>query len=97
MIIKIQNKYNIIPITLFWLWLIFSVFLIFKVALDEQKCGTMIVLLGAPTITILFALCFLLIISVTNLFSKEKYYTDHEFISIPFLFFIGLLMVSLLV
>ena len=82
--IRINNKFNIIPIVVFWLWLIFSGFLIFTAFLDKPRCGTMMVLLGVPIINILIALIMVLIISIINLFSKKKYYTDHEFISIPF-------------
>ena len=86
--IRINNKFNIIPIVVFWLWLIFSGFLIFTAFLDKPRCGTMMVLLGVPVITLLIALFTLLILSIINLFFKKKYYTDYEFISIPFLIMI---------
>ena len=94
--IKINNKLNIIPISIYLLWLGFVLFFFFFRITSfskETPCGAGYMMIGLPIFTFVFSLLALLLIAIVNLFSKKKYYTDFEFISIPFVFLIAILAI----
>ena len=85
--IKISNKLNSIPIALYLLWVGFVLYFFFFQIISfskETPCGAGYMMFGLPIFTFVFSLVALLLIAIINLFSKKKYYTDYEFISIPF-------------
>ena len=96
--IKISNKLNIIPISIYLLWigfvLCFFFFQIFSFS-KETPCGAGYMMIGLPIFTLVFSLFSLLLIAIINLFSKKKYYTDYEFISIPFFVLIGIMILTM--
>lgn len=86
--IKINNKKNIFPIGIYTIWICFVLyFLFFRINLFSEKtpCGAGTAIVGLALFTIIFSLLALLVIAIINLFSKQKYYTDYEYISIPFI------------
>ncbi|MCF6139691.1 hypothetical protein L1S34_00170 [Flavobacterium sp. K77] len=98
--IKINNKKNIIPIGLYLLWIVFVLyFFFFKINSfsNETPCGAGYMMIGLPIFTILFSLFGLLILTAINLFSKKKYYTDFEFISIPFIVLIVIVIFTMFI
>jgi hypothetical protein len=98
--IKISNKLNTIPIALYLLWVIFVLcfflFLFYSFSIENNR-GEGYVMLGLQIFTIVFSLFSLLLIAIINLFSKKKYYTDFEFISIPFFVLIGIMIITMLI
>lgn len=62
----------------------------------ETPCGAGYLMIGLPLLTPILALIALLVIALLNLFSKKKYYTDFEYISIPLLLLLGILMVKMI-
>jgi hypothetical protein len=97
--IKISNKINIIPIILYLLWIGFVLYFFFFQIISfskETPCGAGYMMIGLPIFTFVFSLFTLLVIAIINLFSKKKYYTDYEFISIPFFVLIGILIITML-
>jgi hypothetical protein len=98
--IKINNKINIIPIGLYLLWIVFVLyFFFFEIIIfsNETPCGAGYMMIGLPIFTIFFSLFALLIMTAINLFSKKKYYTDFEFISIPFIVIIAILILTMFI
>ncbi len=98
--IKINNKINIIPIGLYLLWIVFVLyFFFFEIIIfsKETPCGAGYMMIGLPIFTIFFSLFALLIMTAINLFSKKKYYTDFEFISIPFIVIIAILILTMFI
>jgi hypothetical protein len=96
--IKISNKFNIIPIFLYLLWIGFVLYFFFFRILSfskETPCGAGYMMIGLPIFTFVFTLISLLLIAIINLFSKKKYYTDYEFISIPFFVLTGIFIISM--
>jgi hypothetical protein len=53
-------------------------------------------MIGLPLLTPIVALIALLVIALINLFSKKKYYTDFEYITIPLFILLGILMVKMI-
>jgi hypothetical protein len=98
--IKISNKLNTIPIALYLLWVIFVLcfflFLFYSFSKESNR-GEGYVMLGLQIFTIVFSLFSLLLIAIINLFSKKKYYTDFEFISIPFFVLIGIMILTMII
>ena len=98
--IKISNKLNSIPIALYLLWvgfiLYFFFFQIFSFS-KETPCGAGYMMIGLPILTFVFSLVALLLIAIINLFSKKKYYTDYEFISIPFFVLIAIMIFTMII
>ncbi len=97
--IKISNKFNIIPITSYLIWIGFVLyFFFFRISSfsKETPCGAGYMMIGLPIFTFVFSLFTLLLIAIINFFSKKKYYTDYEFISIPFLILTGIFIFSML-
>ena len=80
---KIQNKINIIPITLYFIWslyvLYFYLFRIYSFA-NETPCGAGYLMIGLPVFTIIFTLFSLVIILILNKMHKKKYHVDFEYI-----------------
>lgn len=100
MIIKIHNKLNIITIALYFLWIGFVMYFFFFKIISfskETPCGAGYMMIGLPIFTFVFSLFELLLITIINLFSKKKYYTDYEFISIPFFVLIGIMILTMLI
>jgi ABC-type Fe3+-siderophore transport system permease subunit len=98
--IKISNKLNIIPISLYLMWIVFVLYFFFFQIISfskEAPCGAGYMMIGLPIFTIVFSLFSLLLIAIINLFSKKKYYTDFEFISIPFFVLIGIMILTMLI
>jgi hypothetical protein len=96
--IKISNKFNIIPISLYLIWIGFVLYFFFFKIISfskETPCGAGYMMIGLPIFTFVFALFSLLLIAIINLLSKKKYYTDYEFISIPFFIITGILMFTM--
>jgi hypothetical protein len=54
-------------------------------------------MIGLPIFTFVFSLIALLLIAIINLFSKKKYYTDYEFISIPFVALIAIMIFTMII
>jgi hypothetical protein len=69
-------------------------FYIFKLVsfTKHTPCGAGTMMVGLMFLTPILSLLFLLILAIINLISKKKYYTDYEFISLPFLFLIGIVL-----
>jgi len=59
---------------------------------DHAPCGAGNMMVGLMFLTPILSLLFLLILAIINLISKKKYYNDYEFISLPFLFLIGIVL-----
>lgn len=98
--IKISNKFNIIPISLYLLWIGFVLYFFFFKIISfskETPCGARYLMVGLPFFTFVFTLFSFLLIAIINLFSKKKYYVDYEFISIPFFVLIGILIFTILI
>ena len=98
--IKINNKINIIPIGLYLLWIVFVLYFFFFEIISfskETPCGAGYMMIGLPIFTILFSFFAFLIMTAINLFSKKKYYTDFEFISIPFIVIIAILIFTMFI
>ncbi len=98
--IKINNKLNIIPISLYVLWIGFVLYFFFFHIISfskETPCGAGYMMIGLPIFTFVFSLFSLLLIAIINLFSKKKYYTDYEFISIPFFVLIIIMILTMLI
>ena len=98
--IKINNKINIIPIGLYLLWIVFVLYFFFFDIIffsKETPSGAGYMMIGLPIFTIFFSLFALLIMTAINLFSKKKYYTDFEFISIPFIVMIAILILTMFI
>ena len=98
--IKISNKLNSIPIALYLLWVGFLLYFFFFQIISfskETPCGAGYMMIGLPIFTFVFSLVALLLIAIINLFSKKKYYTDYEFISIPFFVLIGIMVFKMLI
>ncbi|MFT5753307.1 MAG: hypothetical protein ACI924_000521 [Flavobacterium sp.] len=85
---KIRNKINIIPITLYFIWCLYVVFFyLFRMNsfANESPCGAGYLMIGLPFFTIIFTLFTLLIISILNKIHKKKYFFDYEYIVVLFL------------
>jgi hypothetical protein len=98
--IKISNKLNIIPISLYVLWIGFLLYFFFFQIIyfsKETTCGEGYMMIGLPIFTFVFSLFSLSLIAIINLFSKKKYYTDYEFISIPFFVLIVIMILTMLI
>jgi len=98
--IKISNKLNIIPISLYLTWIGFVLYFFFFQIISfskETPCGAEYMMIGLPIFTFVFSLIALLLIAIINLFSKKKYYTDYEFISIPFFALIVIMVFIMLI
>lgn len=97
--IKISNKLNTIPIALYVLWVLFVLcfffFQLYSFSIENNH-GEGYVMIGLQILTIVFSFFSLLLIAIINLFSKKKYYTDYEFISIPFFVLIGIMILTML-
>jgi hypothetical protein len=96
--IKIHNKFNVFPIILYLLWIVYVLYFFFFQIFSfskETPCGAGYMMIGLPIFTFVFSLFSLLLIAIINLFSKKKYYTDYEFISIPFFILIGILILTM--
>jgi hypothetical protein len=86
--IKIENRINLIPITLYLIWCLYVLyFFLFKMKsfANESPCGAGYLMIGLPIFTILFSIITLIILLILNKIHKNKYYTDFEYITIPFL------------
>ena len=97
--LKISNKLNIIPISLYLLWIGFVLFFFFfriTSFVNETPCGAGYMMIGLPIFTFAFSLLSLLLLAIINLFSKKKYYTDYEFISVPFFIVILIMIFNML-
>ena len=95
----IKNKINTIPIGLYLIWIVFVLYyFFFKVDSfsGETACGAGYLMLGLPLLTPIVALIALLVIALINLFSKKKYYTDFEYITIPLFILLGILIVKMI-
>lgn len=80
---KIKNKINIFPIALYLIWAgIVLNYYFFKSQSfqSETPCGAGYMMIGLPIMSVVFALFFLIVIAIINLFSKEEFYTDFKFI-----------------
>lgn len=98
--IKISNKLNSIPIALYLLWVGFVLYFFFFQIISfskETPCGAGYMMIGLPIFTFVFSLVALLLIAIINLFSKKKYYTDYEFISIPFFALIAIMIFTMII
>ena len=98
--IKISNKLNIIPISLYLMWIGFVLYFFFFQIISfskETPCGAGYMMIGLPIFTFVFSLIALLLIAIINLFTKKKYYTDYEFISIPFFALIVIMVFTMLI
>jgi hypothetical protein len=96
----IKNKINTIPIGLYLIWIVFVLYyFFFKVDSfsEETPCGAGYLIIGLPILTPIIALIALLIIALINLFSKQKYYTDFEYISIPLLILLAIFILKIFV
>lgn len=85
---KIQNKINIIPITLYFIWSLYVLyFYLFRINsfANQTPCGAGYLMIGLPVFTIIFTLFTLVIILILNKMHKKKYYVDFEYILVPFL------------
>jgi hypothetical protein len=94
--IKFENKINIIPITLYFIWCLYVLyFFLFRIKSfsNETACGTGYLMVGIPIFTIIFTFFTLIILLILNKMFKKKYYTDYEYITIPFLIltFLGII------
>lgn len=93
----IKNKINTIPIVLYLVWIVFVLnYFFFKIDSfsEETPCGAGYMMIGLPILTLIVALIALFVIALINLFTKKKYYTDFEYISIPLLILVGILIVK---
>lgn len=96
--LKITNKFNILPIIVYLLWVVFVMyFFFFKIYSfsNEFPCGAGYMMIGMPIMTFVFTLVSLLLVAVINLFSRKKYYVDFEFISIPFFVMVGIFIATI--
>lgn len=85
---KIQNKINIIPITLYFIWCLYVLyFYLFRINsfANETPCGAGYLMIGLPVFTIIFTLFSLVIILILNKMHKKKYRVDFEYVLVPFL------------
>lgn len=86
--IKVENKINLIPITLYFIWCLYLLyFYLFRIKSfsNETPCGAGYLMIGLPIFTIIFTLFALIIILILNKMHKKKYYVDYEYITMPFL------------
>ena len=89
----IRNKYNIVTILIYLLWITFiiSTIINFDNITDAGQKGTLFV--GLPIVTLIITLFCLIIITITNLICRKDFYNDLLYILIPFL---GLLLYTFL-
>jgi len=93
--LKINNKNNILPIVLYNIWVLYVLyFYFFKLEMfkNNTPCGAGYMMFGLMIFTPILSLLFLLILAIINLISKKKYYTDYEYISLPFLLLVGIIL-----
>ncbi|MGM8360880.1 hypothetical protein ACSV4D_03085 [Flavobacterium sp. ARAG 55.4] len=64
---------------------------------NHNPCGAGNMMVGLMFLTPILSLLFLLVLAIINLISKKKYYTDYEFISLPFLFLIGIVLLIIFI
>ncbi len=98
--LKINNKNNILPIGLHSLWVLFVLYFYFFKTVsfkNHHPCGAGYMITALMLLTPILSLLFLLIIAIINLISKKKYYTDYEYISLPFLFLIGIVFLIMII
>ena len=94
--IKVKNKYNYPILIVQLLFLLFLFFFFVVVNTDEVKSGTMIAYMGILYLTILAFPIVLVVIVITNLICKKKYYTDMKCIAIPYIV-IGILLLIFII
>lgn len=89
----IRNKYNIVTILIYLIWITFiiSTIINFDNITDAGQKGALFV--GLPIVTLIITLFCLIIITITNLICKKDFYNDLLYILIPFL---GLLLYTFL-
>lgn len=98
--LKVNNKNNILPIGLHCLWVLFVLYFhLFKMESfkNHAPCGAGYMMLGLMFLTPVLSLLFLLVLSIINVISKKKYYTDYEFISLPFLLLVGIVLLIMFI
>jgi hypothetical protein len=86
--VKFENKINIIPITLYFIWCLYVLyFFLFRIKsfASETPCGAGYLMIGLPVFTIIFTFFTLIIILILNKMHKKKYHLDYEYVIIPFL------------
>lgn len=82
--IKFENKINIIPITLYFIWCLFVLYsFIFQneAFANETPCGAGYLMVGLPVFTIILGFLALILITILNVFCKRNFYTDYIFIA----------------
>jgi hypothetical protein len=97
---KVNNRNNILPILLYYLYLIFVLhFYFFKIESFQNysSCGTGYMMIGLAIFTPVLSIILLLILALINFLSKKRYYTDYEFISLSLLFLIGMLFFKIFI
>ncbi len=98
--LKIQNRINIIPITLYFIWCLYVLcFYLFRMDsfVNKAPCGAGYLMIGLPIFTIIFTLFAFIILLLLNKMTKKKYYVDYEFIIVIFLILIFFGMLNVLV
>ena len=96
--LKIQNRINIIPITLYIIWCLYVVyFYLFRMGSFANKapCGAGYLMIGLPIFTIIFTILTLLIITILNKIYKKKYYNHFGYIIIPCLILINIVLINI--
>ena len=81
--LKVKNKINIFPIALYLIWsgIVLNYFFFKSQSFEsETPCGAGYMMIGLPIMSVVFALFFLIVIAIINLFSKKEFYTDFKFI-----------------
>lgn len=81
----IKNKYNLIVIFIYFLWIGFLIHTIitFDTIQNAGQQGTLFV--GLPILTIVLTFICVLFITITNLLCKKNFYYDLIYIIVPFL------------
>jgi hypothetical protein len=98
--LKINNKNNILPIVLYNLWVLYVLYFYFfkqEIFNSHAPCGAGYMMVGLMFFTPILSLLFLLILAIINLISKKKYFTDYEYISLPFLLLIGIMLFKMFI
>lgn len=101
--IKIENRINLIPITLYLIWCLYVLyFFLFKMKsfANESPCGAGYLMIGFPIITVLLVSLILLLMTILNLLSKKSIYSDYSLIALIWFFmmicfFINILLIRL--
>lgn len=81
----IRNKYNIVTILIYLLWITFIISTIITFDTIESACQQGTLFVGLPIVTIFLTFfCFITIV-ITNLMCKKNFYDDLLFVIVPFL------------